>query len=73
MSLTHLLHHSLAGTLAQIVPRLLKVDNYAVETLEPLRPPADMLRCFINARRVTPMWRVTPNGSAYQLQASEVT
>jgi len=51
-----------------IAPALLALDGYAVAPLAPVRAPADMLACFFNARRVTPMWRTTCDGSAYQLQ-----
>ena len=53
---------------AQIVPQLMRLDSYAVEPMPQIRDPADMLACFLNARRITPMWRNTPNGNAYQLQ-----
>jgi hypothetical protein len=52
----------------ELVPQLMRIDGYAVEPMPPIRSAADMLACFVNARRVTPMWRSTPNGSAYQLQ-----
>jgi hypothetical protein len=52
----------------EIVPQLMRLDSYDVEPLPQIRPAADMLACFVNARRVTPMWRTTPNGAAYQLQ-----
>ena len=55
----------------QIVPALLALDAYAVKPLAPARPPADMLACFVNARRGTPMWVTTCNGSAYRLQNSD--
>ena len=51
----------------EIVPQLARLDAYAVEPMPPIREPADMLACFVNARRVTPMWQRTPNGDAYQL------
>lgn len=51
-----------------IVPALLRLDEYAVEPLAPARSPGDMLACFLNARRGTPMWKTTPAGTAYQLQ-----
>ena len=51
-----------------IVPTLLKLDRYQIEPLAPQRPPPDMLACFINARRNSPMWRTTPAGHGYQLQ-----
>lgn len=53
-----------------IVPALLALDGYAVQSLAPARPPADMLACFVNARRTTPEWVTTCNGSAYRLQNS---
>jgi hypothetical protein len=56
------------AAVSELVPQLLRIDAYAVEPMPPIRPAADMLACFVNARRVTPMWRNTPNGSAYQLQ-----
>ena len=52
----------------EIVPALLRLEDYAVQPMPPIRPAGDMLACFCNARRVTPMWRTTPDGSAYQLQ-----
>jgi len=51
-----------------IVPALLQLEGYAVEPMPPLRSSEDMQACFCNARAVTPMWRTTPDGSAYQLQ-----
>lgn len=68
---TRLLFSDAGETLAavrEIVPTLLKLDKYQVETLAPDRSKADMLACFVNARRATSMWKTTPNGSAYQLQ-----
>ena len=56
------------AAVADLVPQLVRVDAYAVEAMPPIRSAADMLACFVNARRATPMWRTTPNGSAYQLQ-----
>jgi len=52
----------------EIAPALLRLENYAVEPMPPLRAPGDILACFCNARRITSMWHSTPDGSAYQLQ-----
>lgn len=52
------------------MPDLLAADAYAVTPMPLLRPGADILACFLNARAVSPMWRTTPAGSAYQLQDS---
>ena len=51
-----------------IVPTLIRIDGYSVEPMPQIRDPEDMLACFLNARRITPMWKSTPNGNAYQLQ-----
>lgn len=51
-----------------IVPALLTASAYSVDPMPPLRSANDSLACYMNARRATPMWRTTPNGSAYQLQ-----
>ena len=51
-----------------IVPALLTLDNYSVIPMKYIRSPSEMLACFVNARRTTPMWKSTPNGTAYQLQ-----
>jgi len=52
----------------EIVPQLMRLDSYSVEPMPQIRSESDMLACFLNARRITPMWRNTPNGNAYQLQ-----
>ena len=56
------------ATVRDIVLSLLRLENCVVEPMPPLRPAVDMMVCFLNARRATPMWHTTPNGSAYQLQ-----
>ena len=60
-----------ADTLAavrEIVPSLLRLNSYAVEPMPSIRSTNDSLACFVNARRMTPMWKNTPAGAAYQLQ-----
>ena len=71
---TRLLASDAGETLAAvraIAPALLALDDFAVQPLAENRSAADMLACFVNARRVTPMWQQNPcglKGSGYLLQ-----